>query len=384
MAERSLNAFRVLLLSVFMAMVGLGIISPIIPNYASDLGASGIYIGLIYSSFSLSRALLQTPVGRLADTFSKKNIIVAGLIIYTIISVVYTYVTSPEMLIIVRVFHGVGSSMMMPVAMAYAMNMTPKGEEGKYMGYLNTALFSGFGAGPFIGGYIYENYSTAMVFNTMSVLVAISLVLTVLLVPEEESLGMKRREKPVPISKILANRTLSSILIYRAVNALGRGTIMSFLPLFAVQILGLSSTYIGIILSTGIFLNAFLQTPMGILADRTNKSKLLIAGGLVGSVGYFYMVQTGTIAEIFIARMIVSIGGALSLPAVTAIIAEEGRELGSGSTVGVFNTAMSIGQIVGPVFSGYLLDVYGMGSVFYFSVFISALSVLTYWIISRR
>ncbi len=384
LADRSLNAFRVLMLSVFMAMVGLGIISPIMPNYASDLGATGVYIGLIYSSFSFSRAILQTPVGRLADTFSKKKIIVAGLIMYTVISVVYTYVTSPEMLIMVRVFHGVGSSMMMPVAMAYAMNLTPKGEEGKYMGYMNTALFSGFGAGPFIGGYIYENYSTRMVFNTMSVLVAISLVLTILLVPDEESLGMKPMQSPVPIREILGNKALSSILIYRAVNALGRGTIMSFLPLFAVQILGLSSTNIGIILSTGIFLNAFLQTPMGILADRVNRKTLLIAGGLIASVGYFYMVQTGTITEIFVARMTVSLGSALSLPAMTAIIAEEGRELGSGSTVGVFNTAMSIGQIIGPVFSGFLLDTYGMGSVFYFSGFISVISVIAYWVMSRR
>ncbi|MBT5641492.1 MFS transporter, partial [Candidatus Bathyarchaeota archaeon] len=383
MADKSLNAFRVLLLSVFMAMVGLGIISPIMPNYASDLGASGIYIGLIYSSFSLSRAALQTPIGRLADTFSKKKIIVAGLVMYAVISVVYTYVTSPEMLIVVRFFHGVGSSMMMPVAMAYAMNLTPKGEEGKYMGYLNTALFSGFGAGPFIGGYIYENYNTNMVFNTMTVLVLFSLTLTILLVPDEESLGMKRRKEPVPIRVILANRTLTSILIYRAVNALGRGTIMSFLPLYVVQILGLSSTYIGVILSTGIFLNAFLQTPMGILADRVNKKALLIGGGLLSAVGYVYLVQTGTITEIFVARMVVSMGSALAMPAVTAIIAKEGRELGSGSTVGVFNTAMSIGQIIGPIFSGFLLDAYGMGSVFYFSGFISVLSVVSLWIMSR-
>ena len=383
MANRSLNAFRVLLLSVFMAMVGLGIISPIMPNYASDLGASGIYIGLIYSSFSFSRAVLQTPIGRLADKFSKKKIIVAGLIVYAVISVVYTYVTSPEMLIVVRIFHGVGSSMMMPVAMAYAMNLTPKGEEGKYMGYLNTALFSGFGAGPFIGGYIYENYSTRAVFNIMSVLVTISLVLTIILVPDEESLGTKPKKELVPLMDILRNKTLSSILIYRAVNALGRGTIMSFLPLFAVQVLGLSSTNIGIILSIGIFLNAFLQTPMGILADRVNRKALLIGGGLLSAVGYFYLVQTGTIYEIFAARMVVSLGSALSLPAVTAIIAREGREMGSGSTVGVFNTAMSLGQIVGPVFSGYLLDLYGMGSVFYFSGFISIVSVIAFWGISR-
>jgi len=82
-------------------------------------------------------------------------------------------------------------------------------------------------------------------------------------------------------------------------------------------------------------------------------------------------------------RITVSIDGALSLPAVTAIIAEEGRELGSGSTVGVFNTAMSIGQIVGPVFSGFLLDTYGMGSVFYFSGFISVISVLSFLGLSR-
>jgi len=383
LGERTLNAFRVLLLSVFMAMVGLGIISPILPNYASDLGATGIYIGLIYSSFSLSRAILQTPVGRLADTYSKKKIIVAGLVLYAAVSVIYTYVTSPETLILVRILHGIGSSMMMPVAMAYGINLTPKGEEGKYMGYMNTALFSGFGAGPFIGGYIYENYSTRMVFNTMSVLIVISLILTIIFVPDEESLGIGKKRAPAPIRDILANRTLSSILVYRGVNALGRGTIMSFLPLFTVQILGLSSTYIGVILSVGIFLNAFLQTPMGILADRLNRKQLLIAGGLIASVGYIYMVQTSTITEIFIARIIVSIGGALSLPAVTAIIAEEGREFGTGSTVGVFNTAMSIGQIVGPVLSGVLLDFYGMGSVFYFSGLISFSSVLAFWLLSR-
>ena len=187
-----------------MAMMGLGLISPIIPNYASDLGASGIYIGLIYSSFSLTRAFLQTPVGRLADTYSKKKIIIVGLIVYALISYLYTLVNSPETLIVVRLLHGVGSSMMMPVAMAYAINLTPKGEEGKYMGYLNTALFTGYGAGPFIGGYIFESYNTLRVFQTMSLLVIISLILTVLFVPDEKDLALSNIQVTVPIRKILS------------------------------------------------------------------------------------------------------------------------------------------------------------------------------------
>lgn len=152
MGDKTLNAFRVLLLCIFMAMVGLGIISPIIPNNARDLGASGLFIGLIYSGFSISRAILQTPVGRLSDRFSKKKIIIIGLLLYAIVSIIYTYVSSPETLILVRVLHGVGSSMMLPVAMDYGINLTPSGQEGKYMGYMNTALFTGFGTGPLIGG----------------------------------------------------------------------------------------------------------------------------------------------------------------------------------------------------------------------------------------
>jgi DHA1 family multidrug resistance protein-like MFS transporter len=123
---------------------------------------------------------------------------------------------------------------------------------------------------------------------------------------------------------------------------------------------------------------------MGILADRYNRNLLLIGGGIIASAGYIYMVQTSTLAQIFIARIIVSIGGAISLPAVTAIIAEEGREFGTGMTVGVFNTAMSVGQIIGPVFSGFLLDLYGMSSVFYFSGFISFISVIAFWMLSRK
>ena len=158
---------------------------------------------------------------------------------------------------------------------------------------------------------------------------------------------------------------------------------MSFLPLFAVQVLDISGTSIGLILSAGIFLNAFLQTPFGMMADRYDRGKLLILGGVIALLGYIYMFYPASVPEIFLARVIISSGGALSLPAVTAIIADEGREFGSGSTVGVFNTAMSIGQIVGPVLSGSLLNLYDMASVFYFSGLISLGSMIAFLIMSR-
>ncbi len=384
MEKGAANALRVLLLCIFMAMTGLGVISPIIPNYASDLGATGFMIGLLYSSFSISRAALQAPIGRLADRASKKKIIVTGLAAYTVTSILYAYATSAEMLVAIRLFHGVASAMVMPVAMAYAAELTPKGKEGRYMGYMSTAMFSGFGSGPLLGGFLYEHYSTAAAFHAMSALVGFSLILTLILVPEEKSFRKIERRPRRSFREILSNRKLRAAFVYRLVNALGRGNIMSFLSLFAVQILGISGTMVGVILSVGIFANALLQTPMGALADRINKVKLIVVGGLVASIGYIYMIHTRSVPELLLARLVVSAGGALSIPALTAIAAEEGKKLGAGSTMGVFNTAMSLGQIVGPVFSGILLDAYGMGAVFNFSGVIGILSVAAFYILSRE
>jgi MFS family permease len=378
------NAFRVLSLSIFMAMIGLGIISPILPNYASDLGASGLMIGLIYSSFSLSRAILQTPIGWLADHYSKKKIIVVGLGAYTLTSFLYTLVTTPETLILVRFVHGIGSAMVMPVAMAYAMELTPKGLEGRYMGYMNTAIFSGYGVGPMLGGYIYENYSTFSVFNAMSALVSLSLILTFFIVPEEKTLDLNVNRSKVSFRMILANKRLRGTFVYRMINAMGRGTIMGFLPLFAVQVLNIPGTFIGLILSLGIFATALLQSPMGVLADRYNKALMLYMGGITSSLGYFYLIRTNSISELFISRLIISAGGALSIPALTAIVAEEGKTLGSGSTMGVYSTAMSFGQILGPILTGFLLDLYGMNAVFDFTGLIGILSVLSFYILSRE
>ena len=376
-------AFQTLLLSVFTAMTGLGIISPIIPNYATELGATGIWIGMIYSGFSFTRAALQAPVGRLADKRSKKMIICIGLTVYAFVSLLYIYAATSLHLVAIRMLHGVGSAMVMPVAMAYAVELTPRGEEGRYMGMIITAMFTGFGAGPLIGGYIYDNFSLSTVFYSMTALVTLSLLLTILLVPEEEGLGMRRERPSVPFLRILSNRRLLGAMIYRVVNAMGRGSIMGFLPLFAAQTLGIPYTLVGVILAVGIFANSFLQTPMGIIADRYNRIILVVIGGAVSSLGYFYLGRTGSTFDLMAARLVISMGGAISLPAMTAIVAEEGKPLGAGATMGVLNTGMSIGQIAGSLITGAIMDFYGIQTAFNLGGVLALVSILIFYLLTR-
>jgi len=271
--------------------------------------------------------------------------------------------------------------MVIPVAMAYAVELTPKGEEGRYMGMMNTAMFTGFGAGPLLGGYIFDRFSLSMVFYSMTALIALSLILTILFLPSSIKSPTLER-KSVPLAKIIANRRLLAALIYRVINAMGRGSIMGFLAVFAVQNLGISYSLVGLILAMGIFINSFLQTPFGVLADRFNRVLLVVLGTLLASLGYFYLAHTHEALDLMTARFLVSLGGAFSLPAMTAIVAEEGKKMGAGSTMGVLNTGMSLGQIAGSLISGLIMDLYGIQFAFIIGGLLGIITIPIFYILT--
>jgi len=142
--------FGTLFFSIFAAVTGVGVVVPLLPIYARDLGASGLYIGLIFGAFSISRTAFLPWFGRLSDTKGRKPFIVPGFLAYALISVAFIYSNTVSTLIIIRFFHGIASAMLMPVIQAYIGDITPRGREGITMGAFNMSfLFYLYGtAGP--------------------------------------------------------------------------------------------------------------------------------------------------------------------------------------------------------------------------------------------
>lgn len=186
-----------LLLALFIALLGVGIIAPIIPIYAMDLGATGITLGLMIAAFSISRGVLQPIVGSLSDRQGRKRFLVVGLLIYAVVGVTYTLATSVEHLILIRLFHGVGSAMIVPIVMAYIGDMAPQGQEGKYMGMLNIALFADIGGGPMLGGVFRDTIGINSAFYAMSALTAASLGLVLALLPPPPKALTVRCNRPL-------------------------------------------------------------------------------------------------------------------------------------------------------------------------------------------
>ncbi len=359
------KVFPILALSIFSSMLGVGIIAPLLPLYAENLGATGIGLGVIFASFSISRALFMPIIGRLSDRSGRKRFISIGLFIYSIISLGYIWAGNVSQLTLVRLIQGAAAGMIIPIAQAYVGDVSPEGEEGKWMGYFNAAFFTGFGFGPLMGGVLTDHFGMDVAFYSMGGLNLLAFLLVVLFLPEISH--RKRATSPhLSFKEMSTSGMVRGIFSFRLAYSLGNGSFSCFLPIFAAFYIGLSPTLIGVLLAVNILLMSLLQFYSGKVADRFDRRSLIILGGLI-SLTFLAIIPLAHSFWFLLGLCILGgLAGAISMPAASALTIEEGRKFGMGSTIAVFTMAMSIGMAIGPLLGGVIMDSLNVDSVFYF------------------
>jgi len=373
MNQSSSGILFLLSVSVGVAMIGLGIIWPLIPVYAVELGAGGFLVGLIIASFNVSRTLFNPFAGRLSDRWGRKKFIVAGLFVYSIISVLYVLPAHAETLILVRFAHGFASVLVVPIAMALAADIAPKQKLGLYMGTLNMAVMIGLGIGPVLGGTIRDHFGMNAAFYAMGVLALSTCILVMIFIPSNyRSHGSGKSRKISSIRKMLTHRVVLGIFMMRFFSASGQGAVYTFLPILALQ-LKLTSSQVGVILAANIFTIAFLQRACGNLADRVNPKYLVILGTFASGMTVFGMPFVEGFVMILLLNILMGMANGFALPGGLVITGQLGRTMGMASLMTVTDSAWSLGMIVSPILSGIILDVFGLSYIF----IIGSLLILT-------
>ena len=359
------KAFPILALSIFSSMLGVGIVAPLLPLYAENLGATGIWIGIIFASFSISRTIIMPIVGWLSDRRGRKLFLCIGLLSYAIVSLGYIWADSVSQLTLVRLINGATAGMILPIAQAYVGAISPEGEEGKWMGYFNAAFFTGFGFGPLLGGVLTDHFGMNVAFSTMGGLNLLAFLIAVLFLPELKQ-GKMTTSLRLSFGEIRNSSMMRGLFSFRLAFSLARGSIAAFLPIFASIYIGLSPTLIGVLLAVHILLMSLLQTCGGHIADRFNR-RLLIVIGCLTNLAFLILIPLGSnFWQLLGICAFGSLGGAIAMPSASALVIEEGRKFGMGSTMAIFGMAFSIGMAVGPLLSGVIADSVNVHSIFYF------------------
>ena len=368
----------------FVVLLGVGIVVPILPLYAQDLGANAFQIGLIFASFSLSKTIFTPIIGGLSDVTGRKKLIILGLGAYTVVALMYVLAIGPLTLIAVRSIHGVASAFILPVAMSYAGLIAKQGEEGLFMGTFNMALFLGMGTGPFIGGVLTRFFGMDTAFFALSLLSLLALVITWGMLPGSiRATSMHETRRPQSLGIVFKSRMMKGLLVSRLINAIGRGGLLAFLPLLATA-RGIDKAEVGMLISFTLFITGILQRPFGRMVDNSNAIGMVVAGSIVGALSFGGLpLGRGFLSFLSIASLM-GLGGAISIPAISVMAVEEGRTLGMGKTMGLLDTARSLGMIVGPVISGGVMAMMGIDSVFYTGGILIMAGVVVFLLYARQ
>jgi predicted MFS family arabinose efflux permease len=269
-------------------------------------------------------------------------------------------------LVIIRVIQGVASAMIMPVAQAYMGDITPMGKEGVSMGMFNMSIFIGLSIGPLLGGAIKDAFTIQAAFACMGVLAFGAFCLSYFFLPpmDKERIIMGEYH-PVPWRRLILNRHIAGLFVFRMVYTTCIGIIWGFLPVFANTNFSLSSSAIGFLVMLGIAVSGIMHIPMGIIADLQDKRLLVMAGGLISFVSMLMVGWAGGFWDLFYANLIFGIGGGISQPSAMALAVIAGNRLEAmGAIMSLMTVAHSLGMLVGSMFGGIIMDLFDLKYAF--------------------
>ncbi len=363
------RTFASLFIAVAVAMLGIGIIAPILPLYADTLSASGLAIGGIMAAFSLSRGVLGPFVGRLSDRIGRKRILVLGLGTFAVVSLFYSLASTVWQLVAVRAVQGAASVMVTPIAQAYVGDMTPVGREGRMMNLFYAAMFIGVGLGPLLGGVLTDLWSYHAAFAGMGLLSTVALVLVAWAVPSdhaaaERSVRMQSEAPMVPLRRIARHDTVKAILTYVATRGFWRQGFNTFYPLFAASALGWSSSDVGTVMSAYFIAGGLFQIPFGILADRWPRGPQILLGSFAAPLLLLVIPFVRGLPAVLTIMFSIGALSAFSRASILALRTELGRSHGMATLAGLHGSAFASGQMLGPIATGAVVDVYGLSAAF--------------------
>ncbi|OGS42968.1 MAG: hypothetical protein A3K76_01385 [Euryarchaeota archaeon RBG_13_57_23] len=375
-ARRNVNLLATLDMII---SLGFGLIMPLFPLYLKYLAGGtaevGLQVGILFSSFVLTRALLAAPFGNLSDRLGRKRIILIGSILYAVLAILFTIPEDWYGLVLVRAFQGVASAMVWPVSEALVIDSTPPRMRGASMGKLVMGANLGMVIGPFAGGALYaiayytlgfsEGDSYRFPFYFTSVLALIGAFLTWKYVTD--AVAPQKHKTKLSFSALLKPqgvdaqglRNLRVLYANAAMEGFafaGIGPLMVLFLTFKFPELEVAS--IPLIIGLAMGLGVLVAYPSGRLADRVGKKKMFVVGGYVSFIGTIMIPYGWALAPVILFLTMRSMAFQVASPALRALQADNVPEEIRGRLIGMLESMANFGSVLGAPVGGLLWDHY--------------------------
>ncbi|MBT2655889.1 multidrug efflux MFS transporter NorA [Bacillus sp. ISL-18] len=364
-----------LLMNLFIAFLGIGLVIPVLPTLMDELGITGKTVGYLTAAFAFAQLLVSPLAGKAADRFGRKIMIVIGLFIFGMSEFLFGIGKGIEMLFISRILGGISAAFIMPAVTAFIADITDLDSRPKALGFMSAAISTGFIIGPGIGGFLAE-FGTRIPFFFAGALGTIASILSIILLSEpnrNEDENEQVSNGKFGFKRIFAPKYfLAFILIFIA--SFGLAAFESFFSLFVDHKFQFKPSDIAIVITGGGIFGAVTQV---LLFDRLTRIwgeiKLLRYCLILSALLVFLMTVVHSYFSILLVTFIVFVGFDLFRPAITSYLSNiAGNE--QGFVGGMNSMFTSLANISGPVLGGILFDI-DINYPFYFATVILTLGI---------
>ena len=338
-------------------MVGFGVIIPVLPFIAINMGATPFYVGLLIASYSLMQFIFSPIWGSLSDKYGRKPILLIGLFGFTVTFILFGLANSFWMLFLARMAGGILSSACLPSAMAYVADTTSEEERGGGMGLIGAAMGLGLIFGPALGG-LSSIWHVGTPFFVSAGIAGINFFFTLFFLKESRKRHSASKIRYNNFGHLLSLRGYMAFIFFLAF--LLSYSISSFevmFPMFAKQRFNFGSFEVGAAFTLMGIIGVVIQgLIIGRLIKAAGEGLVIKIGILLTALGIGLSVFSFNFISLMFFLGVAVVGQGFMRPSLASLISKN-TELEEGSTMGLMQSVESLGRIVGPLAGGYLLQI---------------------------
>lgn len=378
------SRLAIIFFTVFLYLVGFGVVIPIIPLLSRNFGATALQTGLLLSVYSLMQFLFSPFWGRLSDRVGRRPILLFCLVGEALSYIIFAQARTLEWLFIARILAGFfGASL--STASAYISDITPKHERSKGMALIGAAFGLGFVFGPALGGGLAvwghainaePHFDTSFAAYWVAGLCFANFLFGLKFLTESLSEKSESAEKKKRFSVMwhyLNVKTVGTLMSVFLLSSLAMSAMEATLILFMGEKFGwdikqvsFGFAYIGIII---VFTQGFLVRR---LLPKWGERKVLRLGLALFAAGLTCIAVSVNIPMMAVAMTLLSLGNGLSNPSILGSISLLSDPKEQGAVMGVTQSMASLGRIIGPAIGGALYGYVAVTSPFWVSGLLAA------------
>jgi multidrug resistance protein len=356
----------ILFLTVFIHLIGFGIIIPLLPYYAETYGARALVVGLLTTSFSFCQFLFAPVWGRLSDRIGRRPVLIGSLVVTGLSYLVYAAATSLTLLFVSRMIAGIAGATL-STAQAYVADTTTPENRTKGMGLIGAAFGMGFIFGPALGGILSRWGFAAPAYASAALALGAAAFawfrLRESLPPEVRAEAAARRRSRATMRDAFSRPVVGTVLGLFFTATICFAGMEAILALFAQRYFGWGPHQIGYLFAyVGVIAAVMQMGIVGKLVRRFGERTLVRAGLLLMGAAFLGAGMAPPLMLFVVAMGLIAVASGMLTPSLSGLISLATPADEQGGILGIYQSLGSLARAAGPFFGGLVFDVVSPGA----------------------